>query len=92
MEFERAHPWFASAAPAMLEGREGHVAVEYLFVGAAVAAALGPAPAWRKVVTPIRLALPTPLGAGVGAVALVGATGSVLATVLAFGRWRSCTW
>ncbi len=62
------------------------VAIEYLFVGIAVAAELGAeVPRRRKIGVPFALALLTTLGVGVGAAALEGVPGSVLATVLAFG-------
>jgi ZIP family zinc transporter len=62
------------------------VAIEYLFVGIAVAAELGAgASRRRKIGVPFALALLTTLGAGVGAAVLEGVLGRVLATVLAFG-------
>jgi len=62
------------------------VAIEYLFVGMSVAAALGDhvSPA-RVIGVPLGLALLTPVGAIVGAVALQGVPLFALATVLAFG-------
>ena len=62
------------------------IAIEYLFVGIAVAAALGErATRWRKMSVPGGLAVLTTLGAGVGAALLAGAPSAVLATVLAVG-------
>lgn len=62
------------------------VAIEYLFVGVALAAELGAgASRWRKIGVPTGLALLTILGALVGAVTLASAPAVVLATVLAFG-------
>ncbi|MDB5059558.1 MAG: transporter [Chloroflexi bacterium] len=61
------------------------ISVEYLFVGVAVAAALGAVSHARKIGIPTGLALLTTLGAGIGVVTLAGAPGPVLATVLAFG-------
>ncbi|MDB5059886.1 MAG: hypothetical protein JWO59_3358 [Chloroflexi bacterium] len=48
-------------------------------------AAFGAVLRWRKIGIPTGLALVTTLGAEIGVVGLAGASGSVLATVLAFG-------
>lgn len=62
------------------------IAIEYLFVGVSVAAALGPVAArWRLIGLPVALAVLTTAGAGIGVVMLSDVPGIVLATVLAFG-------
>jgi zinc transporter, ZIP family len=69
------------------------LAIEYLFVGLSLAATMAGKTS-RKVVAaaPVVLALLTMLGTVLGVVTLSGASASLLAGVLAFGRWRSCTW
>ena len=62
------------------------IAIEYLFVGLSVAAELGSgATRRRKIGVPTALAVLTIAGAVVGAAALAGTSGVVLATVLAVG-------
>jgi zinc transporter, ZIP family len=62
------------------------IAIEYLFVGLSVAAELGSAASRRrKIGVPTGLAALTIAGAVVGAAALAGTSGVVLATVLAVG-------
>jgi ZIP family zinc transporter len=62
------------------------LAVEYLFVGLSLSAALGPSASVRVVVIgPVALSLLTVGGTAAGVWALTGATATTLATVLAFG-------
>jgi ZIP family zinc transporter len=62
------------------------LAVEYLFVGLSLSAALGPSASVRLVVLgPVALSLLTVVGTAVGVLALTGAPETTLAAVLAFG-------
>jgi ZIP family zinc transporter len=62
------------------------LAVEYLFVGLSLSAALGPSASARLVVLgPVALSLLTVAGTAAGVWALTGATATTLAAVLAFG-------
>jgi ZIP family zinc transporter len=62
------------------------LAVEYLFVGLSLSAALGPSASARLVVlAPVALSLLTVAGTAAGVWALTGATATTLAAVLAFG-------
>jgi ZIP family zinc transporter len=62
------------------------LAVEYLFVGLSLSAALGPSASVRLVVIgPVALSLLTVAGTAAGVWALTGASAATLAAVLAFG-------
>jgi ZIP family zinc transporter len=62
------------------------LAVEYLFVGLSLSAALGPSVSARLVVLgPVALSLLTVAGTAAGVWVLTGATAATLAAVLAFG-------